>query len=301
MMINAYEEKHVNSYSKILIYGFPIFLLLIFFLKNYYDFLKIDEYKKKEQLEISNLEILIDEGYYKEAHKRLKRHKNSSNKAFLVLQFRALIGMKNYISANKLLNHKDILNKDKDLVEKFYELLLKAGKESLAYKLINRYKDLLGEAFHEKGVFELLSVYRKIPFDKQFVAGWFDGRGIVKDERGFSLINRDGNLLSPERYEELRAFEKGFCAKRDKHWVILNKNGKFEKLIEEDENRAMDSDKSYVLEVNKKVKNNIYLSYKGRRVTRENFDNISNVSDKGVAFASKDGKHYKLIWPALED
>lgn len=265
--------------------------------------------KYEDKRELREINILISEGYYKEAIKLIDRAGNNSDKRFVILKLKALIGKKDYVKARDLLSNNRDLAKEEGLIDNFYIQLMENGKENYAFKLINDYRDFLGEEDFKEKMTELLSIYRKLPIEGDFVFGWSNKRAILKDNSGYYIVDEDGNRLSSDYYEILKMGDKRFYGRKNKFWVELDMKGNLIKLTDEPRTALPPVDESYILmptvkqgsdrmDGDESIKT---LLYEGREIGDEEFDQISNISKKGTAFCKQNKKTYKLSWPALED
>ncbi len=293
----AYQSVVVN---KFLIVSLPIMLFLIFMVKNFHGYRTMVRSKYEEKKELNELNILISEGYYKEAIRLIDRAGKKSDKKFILLKLKALMGKKDYVKVKSLLEKHRGLAKEQDLIDSFYGQMLENGKEAYAFSLINEFREYLSEDSFKDKMKDLLSIYRKLPIEGNFVFGWYKKRAILKDKTGYYLVDEEGNRVSPNSYETLKMGKKSLYGKKNKFWVELDFNGNLKRLINKPKIDEPNIDDSYILMPTEKGIKKI-LSYEGEDVGDEDFDQISNISKKGTAFVKQDKKTYKLSWPALED
>lgn len=282
--------------SKRWAYPIVLFVLTLFLsLSSFRRFRSLAQSRARTEEELS---ILLDGGFYKEALSKLQSAESSDREAFALYEFKALLGMGNLARAQSFLDRSADLKKNKDVYPLFLDACLEHKSYDRAFLFLNNYREVLSHDLEDKYLIPLISEKRIFPSQAAYIGGWFNGVAIVKDELGAYLVNSQGQGLNYDRYDEIRPIQDGFMGMRKKHWALLDVRGRFKGLAQEGKEGLAESEDFFF--ERRKVKGLHGFFYKGREVLACDYEKLSPLSDRGLAYGLKEGKWYKITFTALE-
>ncbi len=243
------------------------------------------------------LSILLGEGFYKEALSKIQGLKSEDRSFFSFHELTALVGMGNLNRAEAF------LDRDRDFQQKGEgsQLIFQAwkGKQAYdrAYLFLKSHQADFSQEDYRGSLLDLLRKQRVFPCQSAFQTGWFDGVSILRDKQGAYLVDGSGRGLNFDRYEEIRPIQGGFMAKRKDYWVRLDKRGRFGGLTDGEE-KILEKEKDFFFE--RRQSQGLWgFDYQGKSILPCEYERLSPLSSKGVAFGQKEGAWYRIVFPAL--
>lgn len=243
------------------------------------------------------LSILLGEGFYKEALSKIQGLKSEDRSFFSFHELTALVGMGNLNRAE------NFLDRDRDFQQKGEgsQLIFQAWKEKQAYDraylFLKSHQADFPQEDYRGFILDLLRKQRVFPCQSAFQTGWFDGVSILRDKQGAYLVDGSGQGLNFDRYEEIRPIQGGFMAKRKDYWVRLDKRGRFGGLTDGEE-KILEKEKDFFFE--RRQSQGLWgFDYQGKSILPCEYERLSPLSSKGVAFGQKEGAWYRIVFPAL--
>lgn len=243
------------------------------------------------------LSILLGEGFYKEALSKIQGLKSEDRSFFSFHELTALVGMGNLNRAE------NFLDKDRDFQQKGEgsQLIFQAWKEKQAYDraylFLKSHQADFPQEDYRGSILDLLRKQRVFPCQSAFQTGWFDEVSILRDKQGAYLVDGSGQGLNFDRYEEIRPIQGGFMAKRKDYWVSLDKRGRFGGLTDGEE-KILEKEKDFFFE--RRQSQGLWgFDYQGKSILPCEYERLSPLSSKGVAFGQKEGAWYRIVFPAL--
>lgn len=258
---------------------FFILVSIFFALCLVYRLGKNREEKMKRAALIEAVEKLNAMGFYEEAAKRLRIFPEKDHELTVLLVDTLLSDGKSR-EAYKAAEETFDLSKDVQMKERLALGAKKNGDLHLAFE-------------YSGGDGKYLKEVRLTPTDEEFVDGWYNGRGIIKKDNSYYLVNEQGIPLDQKRYNDLRVHEKGFVATLGENQVLLDHAGDFLSFdLSGDTKRERDTSP-----VEKKKSN---YSYQGEMLLSEPFLEGSEISARGIGYIRTKEGWFLLRFPALD-
>lgn len=120
----------------------------------------------------------------------------------------------------------------------------------------------------------------------------FDMFTMIKDGKA-GVVDKEGNTVMPFEYETVAYIDDDlFVGRKDGHTYLLNKKNKV--ILTEDETTYFNIYYDHaVMIINKEAKKGI-CNYAGKILAPIEYDDVSDITEKGILYAVKDGKVYRI-------
>ena len=242
------------------------------------------------------LSILLEEGYYREALSRIQGLSKLDRDYFSFQELTALVEIGNLTRAEAFMDQSQDLQKNKSATHMLFSGWKKKGDFDQAFLFLNKYKKAFENEF-EPLFFDLLQERQIIPCQSSFYAGWFGDLAILQDNLGKYLVDALGQGVNYDRYEEIKSIQGGFMAKRKNYWALLDQKGHFTGLLTK-EKKTQEEAGDYFFQ-RKESKGFWGFSYRGRVILPCEYEELSPLSPRGLAYGRREGRWYRIIFPAL--
>lgn len=246
-------------------------------------------------------QMLAQAGFYGEAQKKLNAMPKPLFPEDEELLFQVALKKQDFRFAMDLLSRLPTKQESAFRLE-LITALQEAGKSALAWQVLCQMSFSKKEPEQKALAISLLQDVRETPTRAVFVSGWHHHKAaVMKDEEGFFLVNIQGEELSDARYESLVPVSEGFCARKKKVWITLDRDGNFVKTtVEPEEKDIIQADSSFLVMPTEEEGVQGY-TFDGEEVIKPIYDCASPISANGTGYVETEGRCWQIRFRALRD
>lgn len=259
----------------------------------------------KLRMQEKSIQELLDAGFEKEAMKAFDRMGEKTKRKLDSLYFRTLVSNLRLDQAERMFTDTpSLLNNPKNLV-----LLSHQYQERNLYpkalSLFCRYQKKIDPKTYQEELTSLLKKVRISSCQERFIDGWFQQKAIGKSDKGFFLLDSDGNPIDYESYDLLLPWDQGFYCQRKGKMFLLNEKGRFVEFVQEqkieqkEKQKEKQKDKEGIVRVFRE--GNLFgYRFEDQTLIEPKYDFASPVSDHGTAYVFLGNEKWKIRFLALE-
>lgn len=290
--------------SRFGIFALPMVLLFCFFIVTFVQMREERRAQMRRNSVYREVEMLLQYRMNREAEMRTRRFTPQTEKE-LLLTLRAQFENGHYSQLLPTLRTYQNRAACWEVQQKIVRMLFQTGHVGCAYQLLLSQppgKSSPNESEWENLQQELLAACEVTPLEETVHSPW-RGKGLLDWQKGkeCGIFSASGEKIRPElSFDAIVITVEGFAGRREERWMDFDERGNFRGFCEEIPKEAGELAGSYAEPHWQENDAKWELFGPKERINAEKWEEVTEFSEKGVAYGKKGNQWYCIRIPALD-